>query len=260
MDVSGVQTILGVRAQKVTKGLGILFFVAVLGVGCGKKQGTFDGIMCGDHTDQVKSFMNPMDSTVVQAVTIDSSIPSSQVAQIQAAINTWNTYGRNTVGHDLFKAQQAGLSTDSVPQSSGGCDFPGTSGAFSIAVVSDKNLWTSLGFSVNTNPGVTLRCTSTAAEYASKQVVLLNPNASGYDTLFQNVILHELGHAIGLDHSCVMNSSGAADYIGCNGLSSGNDYVKAVMYPIVDQNNVKTNLRTNDQERAACALNWRPDA
>src|SRR5436305_1030744 len=51
-----------------------LVLTATLGTGCGKKLGEqkFEGIACGT-SDQYASYMNPMDSTLVQTVSIDSA-------------------------------------------------------------------------------------------------------------------------------------------------------------------------------------------
>lgn len=263
MKFAGVPTILGVRAQAVTKGFkkGFVFvaIAGILGTGCGKKQNQeFDGIACG-AADQFGSYMNPMDSTVIQTITLDANFSATQVSKIESAVQTWNAYGRRTIGHDLFRTQQAQLSANSVPEPSDDCSFPGSSGAFSVVLMNDQATWLALGFS-KANPGVTLRC-STGTDYTRKQVVLLNPaNMDGSQVMFESVILHELGHAIGLDHSCVANSNGTSNYVGCDSPSVSLDYKEAVMFPFVsaDPGKQKEDLRSNDQERATCALNYRP--
>jgi hypothetical protein len=240
------------------KRLFVLALLAALGAGCGKVKtaSKFEGLACG-ASDQYASYMNPMDSTLVQTISIDSSFSSSEVAKIQAAIATWNAEGRRSIGRDLFRGQVLSVSSASVPESGSDCGFPGAQGAFSIVRVSDQTKWSALGFT-NNNPGVTIRC-STGRDFISKQVVLINPgNMTSYSKLFESVVVHELGHAIGLDHSCDSKNSGIPGFAGCTAQGTDPSYREAVMYPYVDPNYIKEDLRRNDEERATCALNYRP--
>jgi hypothetical protein len=251
-------------AMRVKKlGMGYIRFAALVvlataSTGCGKKFGEdkFEGIACG-ASDQYASYMNPMDSTVVQTVSIDSAFNAEEVSKIQSAIATWNAQGRATIGHDLFRAQVLAVSAASVPTAADDCNFPGADGAFSIVKMNNQVTWTALGFSAN-NPGVTIRC-SAGREFTQKQVVLLNTeNMTAYTQIFESVILHELGHSIGLDHSCDSTNAGIPGFAGCNKAGTDPSYKEAVMYPYVSPTNLKTDLRRNDDERSICALNYRP--
>jgi hypothetical protein len=201
--------------------------------------------------------MNPMDSTVIQNVSIDAAFSGDEIAKIQAAIDTWNRQGQASVGHDLFRAHVISVSAASVPAASDDCNFPGAEGSFSIVKVTSGVTWSALGFASN-NPGVTIRCAS-GRDFASKQVVLLNtPNMSSIPQIFENVILHELGHAIGLDHSCDMSNSGIPGFAGCAQPGTDPSYKEAVMFPYVSPSDIREDLRRNDEERSICALNYRP--
>lgn len=235
-----------------------LVLLTSLATGCGKikDNSAFEGLACG-ASDQYRTYMNPMDSNVLQTVSIDSSFSTAEIHQIESAIATWNAEGRRAVGRDLFRTQVLAVSANAIPTASQDCGFPGVSGAFSIVKVTDPQTWSNLGFSAN-NPGVTIRC-SQGRGYASKQIVLLNTaNMSTFVQIFESVVLHELGHAIGLDHSCDAANAGVSGFAGCGMAGTDPSYKEAVMYPYVNPSELREDLRRNDEERAICSLNYRP--
>lgn len=237
--------------------IGVLGLVVTL-AGCAKikTDEKFTGLACGS-SDQYASYMNPMDSTQIQTISIDSAFSSTEIAKIEAAVATWNAESRRSMGHDIFRTQIIGVSSFSVPQTTQDCGFPGAQGAFSVVRVTSTQTWTALGFD-SSNPGVTLRCAS-GVDFVEKQIVLINPaNLTNAAQLFENVVLHELGHAIGLDHSCDKSNAGKPGFVGCDSQSVDPSYLDAVMNPIVNPANPKNDLRRNDEERSTCALSYRP--
>lgn len=246
--------------MKVLKTLLSLILVVGFTSACGKKADLpkFSGLACG-ASDQRQSYMNPMDTTQVQTISIDSGFSAEQIAAINRAVDTWNLQGRINTGHDLFRTQSLQLSAASTPDPAEECGFPGTSTAFSIVKVANQDTWSALGFASN-NPGVTIRCSS-GINFTTKQVVLINPaNMDRYPLIFETVMLHELGHAIGLDHSCDSTNSGNPAYAGCSAKGTSPEYREAVMYPFIDTSPgaLKEDLRANDEERGVCAMSYRP--
>lgn len=71
---------------------------------------------------------------------------------------------------------------------------------------------------------------------------------------FLSVVLHEMGHALGLGHSCAQGAVVGKDYRDCKTLVRNHPYFKAVMYPAIPENEVRENLQKNDRQRARCLM------
>ena len=205
--------------------------------------------------------MTPIAKNATLQVTIDTRFSSDQVNSIIAAIDVWNQYGRSTLGHDLFNSSNGSVKEEESPQKAGDCSFSGDPGAFPIFMETSATKWTALNLT-KYNPAVTIRCTGggSGAPTLASQTMLINTSYTQKEE-FMSVVLHELGHALGLDHSC---TAGAAQsgFPACASLSEGHPYNQAVMNPLLHPNTAnvslaekKETLRSNDTERATCRLN-----
>lgn len=206
-------------------------------------------LSCG-ASDQHGGYMNPIDARSVVSLTIDSSFTDGEKKRIEQAIRTWNEYETmKLTGGVLFKAVEANLQSSSIPKSGSDCGFPGSGSGIAIAKVTSETKWQELGLS-RYNPGVTIRC-SQGANYVARQVILLKPDNAHINQL-ESIVLHELGHGIGLDHSCAAKDD-KPGLLGCSEVPDGHPYEQAVMFPwLMDP---KESLNENDEERAACILN-----
>ena len=213
-------------------------------------------VNCGP-ADQSATFMTPVEKNATLQVTIDSRFSSDQVNSILAAIDVWNQYGRSTLGRVLFNASNGSVNEAESPQKAGDCSFTGDPSAFPIIMETSATKWTALNLS-KFNPAVTIRCSGGAT--LASQTMLIYPSYTQKEE-FMSVVLHELGHALGLDHSCT-SATAQTGFPACASLSDSHPYNQAVMNPVLHPNlgnanltEKKENLRSNDTERATCRLN-----
>lgn len=89
-----------------------------------------------------------------------------------------------------------------------------------------------------------------------------------FQGLFQSTITHELGHLLGLNHSCSTDLNDP-NYIGCNRLPFDHLYIQSVMYPSTflpkqyEDKTLsvfveKTTPNSNDELRLSCVLPMLP--
>jgi hypothetical protein len=187
-------------------------------------------------------------------VTIDSGFSLDERMAIERAAAVWNAFGNSSLGHDLFRLRTDSIPGGSEPGAQTDCNFNGSDSSLRVMREVSATRWTALSLTSD-NPGVTIRCHS--GDSLVKQVVILNPTYTNPQQ-FMSVALHELGHAIGLDHSCTFTDP-KADFATCSGIAQDHPYHLAVMFPVLRTSRtpgvapeMKEDLRANDMERAMC--------
>lgn len=211
--------------------------------------------------DQSASLMAPaLDFPLTVAV--DPRFTLRENTYISQAVHKWNAFGQNTIGHDLFKAVSGtvpGNLMETTPMDCGRLSDLDAKTLFVVRELNEDN-WKSMGFNPGI-PGATFRCTGggslTAQSIFIYDQFIYSENQGANQ--FESVILHELGHTLGLDHSCI-DKSGQPNYAACANLPDSHPYHQAVMFPslrmrLLNGPEIKETLSSNDQSRTRCLLN-----
>jgi len=243
-----------------------LLGTALLLSGCGLDALLEDGSLrcaCPSlNADQWDSCMAPVGSQAVK-ISVDSSFSTSEAAVISNSVTTWNTSGKASSKRKFFSTQSVSIPSGIRSADPHECaDAIGDDTEFYLVREDDASEWSALGFAASGEassliPGATVRCTFGAK--LQRQIVYINPSLVDSSQL-ESVIMHELGHTIGLDHSC-SGGAGTENFIGCSKVSSDHAYAQALMFPTLSRGSgtkaaeTKNSLRTNDFDRTSCLYN-----
>jgi hypothetical protein len=256
-----------------------LFFLTLFICGCSLSGSTGSvpvQTQCnGPPSDQSATINGHFLTTPIPITVHTTSVPDfneDEMNAINAAIATWNQFFSRSKQMPIFSTSSSPAESRSLPSSFNNTLFcnssPGliSNGSFSGSVVIYKlGTWPSSTFG-SEKIAITLQCTHPSTTnndpyaFIYDAVTLVN-----YQNFFiqgqplpdlETIIAHELGHVLGLKHSCENNSTitGMPD---CNLSGLDATYQSAIMFPsfTFNQNQIgeqKRQLGVNDEGRANC--------
>lgn len=223
---------------------------------------------CNVPSDQSGTISGHWPKTPIPIAFHQGDFNPTETGQITAAIDTWNYFYSASIGIPTISYGSAGsptLSTSQNPAQLGALCGQGvlSSGQFSGNIVIYK-----LGQWPTSYPTTAMALTSFCinstnnGSYPNMYMAVIEVNYQNFFSAgnkipdLQTIFLHELGHLLGLNHSCEATPT-KAGVPNCNAPSLNPDYNSAIMYPVFTfdtsgAGQVKRTLGQNDESRANC--------
>lgn len=242
---------------------GICVIGAGAGVsGCAAKSSAGKAVVtdCVLPEDQTGTLAAQWKATPVPLAIKSGSFNDSETAAIKQAADTWNEFFQTTRGAPIFDYGGGSFRQSSAAKPQSVCSqgiINGTSFSGSV-VIYKSGTWP---YSNKDAIALTSFCPSPAKPLPKIYMGIIEVN---YQHFFlsgkkqpdmTSIFVHELGHLMGLDHSCASGTK--AGFPNCSSGSLNPEYFNAVMYPVILFDSLgfgekRQTTQSNDQGRANC--------
>lgn len=213
---------------------------------------------CAVAEDQAGTFNGRWPVVAIPVGFANGQFNDSERALYAEGAAVWNRFYSYSRGYPIFSVNTSGNNTQNVSSSNLG--YPGIikDGAFTGEVVVrkvaaswayDAGIIAVTQVYTNVSNGSFRKITNALQDF--NFVNYWAPGKKQPD--FKSIVVHELGHLFGLNHSCEWYTKEGMPH--CANAST--QYVAAALYPVVYfpdkyHGEVRDQVRTNDQERANC--------
>jgi len=240
-------------------------------VGCAPKldEDTVETVyQCELPVEQSKTLSGRWPKLIIPVSFKQGDFSSGELAKMIDALDAWNTHFQKTQSLMVFDYGSRGsprMTPNAAPASL--CSYSllnGSNQFVSAVAIYKRSTWPYP--TAKDAVGLTSSCSKSASPVPSMYISIIELN---YQYFFvsgtrqpdlTSILLHELGHLLGVDHSCVASTSTKASgggYPICDSSDLKQEYYDAVMFPTVFFNSdgtgqVRSLLQTNDQGRANC--------
>jgi hypothetical protein len=217
--------------------------------------------MCNIPSDQTGTLEGRWLTKPIPVAFHNGDFSSNDTTSMTNAMATWNNFFNASKGAPIYSYGSAGspqMTTASNPASflcsqsniTTNNQFTNNIGVYKVSNWGyNRQYIAQTSFCIQTVAGQTYPSMYSAVMEVNYQDFFVN----GMQPDLQSVILHEMGHLLGLSHSCGPN----ANMPNCSSSNLNPDYINAVMYPSFNFSaqgigQQKRLLQINDQSRANC--------
>ena len=188
----------------------------------------------------------------------------TEISQIVAAAETWNRFYGSSLGLQVFDTgASGGIRQNSAPRPSPStlCQQGLVQGNKFVGNVTiyQRGTWTDAASAI----AITRTCYNAAKPLPRNFMAMMDVNFQNFFVEgrklpdLQSIMIHELGHLLGLDHSCNI-SNGKPGFPYCKAANLPDEYYFATMFPQIffdpstGIGEERRDLNDNDQGRSNC--------